>query len=66
MGKSAVQLDVPDAVSGRVAEAETEVVDKAGAVAENNAELKTRIRKRKAASALLFLLMLNINRSEDL
>ena len=36
-GKSAVQLDVPDAVSGRVAEAETEVVDNAGAVAENNA-----------------------------
>lgn len=37
MGKSAVQLDVPDAASGRVAEAETEVVDNAGAVAENNA-----------------------------
>ena len=36
-GKSAVQLDVPDAVSGRVAEAETEVIDNAGAVAENNA-----------------------------
>ena len=34
MGKSAVQLDVPvdvpDAVSGRVAEAETEVIDNAG------------------------------------
>lgn len=37
MGESAVQLDVPDAVSGRVAEAETEVVDNARAVAENNA-----------------------------
>lgn len=37
LGKSAVQLDVPDAVSGRVAEAETEVIDNAGAVAENNA-----------------------------
>lgn len=37
MGKSAVQLDVLDAVSGRVAEAETEAVDNAGAVAENNA-----------------------------
>ncbi len=37
MGKSAVQLDVPDAVSGRMAEAETEVIDNAGAVAENNA-----------------------------
>jgi len=37
LGKSAVQLDVPDAVSGRVAEAETEVIDNARAVAENNA-----------------------------
>ena len=37
MGKSAVQLDVQDAVSGQVAEEETEVVDNAGAVAENNA-----------------------------
>lgn len=38
MGKSAVQLvDVPDAVSGQVAEAETEVVENVGAVAENNA-----------------------------
>lgn len=37
MGKSAVQLDVPDAVPGQVAEAETEVIDNAGAVAENNA-----------------------------
>ena len=37
MGKSDVQLDVPDAVSGRMAEAETEVIDNAGAVAENNA-----------------------------
>lgn len=37
MGKSAVQLDVPDAASGRVAEAETEVINNAGAVAENNA-----------------------------
>lgn len=37
LGKSAVQLDVPDAVSGWVAEVETEVVDNAGAVAENNA-----------------------------
>lgn len=36
MSKNAVQLDVPNAVSGRVAEAETEVVDNAGAVAENN------------------------------
>ena len=40
MGKSAVQLDVPDAVSGRMAEAETEVIDNAGAVAENNANRK--------------------------
>ena len=30
MGKSAVQLDVPDAVSSRVAEAETEVINNAG------------------------------------
>lgn len=37
MSKSTVQLDVPDAVSGWVAEVETEVVDNAGAVAENNA-----------------------------
>ena len=65
MGKSAVQLDVPEAVSGRVAEAETEVIDNARAVAENTAYIKTRIGKNKAASALLFLLMLNINRSED-